>query len=118
MEKPMSSSIPFPTYRGLIEPSTAGSQIIAKERRRAVTLKRNDTNILFYQTGDFADAYRRLEEGGPETFRDQRASVEFVASLRSHYTVTTIAQGVREYWLYIARHSIPITITDPSAIRG
>lgn len=48
-------------------------------------------NILFFQYGDFGEAYRRFQEGGLETYRDQRASVDFVASLRSQYEVTIIA---------------------------
>jgi len=69
-------------------------------------------NVLFYQTGDFAEAYRRFEEGGPETFRDQRVSVEFVASLRRQYAVTTIAMCGREHRERLDRnlHSIGITI--------
>jgi len=54
-------------------------------------------NILFFQHGDFGEAYRRLQEGGLETYRGQRASVDFVASLRSRYTVTTIAICGRDH---------------------
>jgi len=63
----MSTSVPLAAYRDLLEAST-GSDIIEKGIRSVRKLKRNDQNILFYQTGDFAEAYRRLEEGGQETF--------------------------------------------------
>jgi glycosyltransferase involved in cell wall biosynthesis len=54
-------------------------------------------NLLFFQYGDFGEAFRRLQGGGPETYRDQRASVDFVASLRSEYVVTTIGICDREH---------------------
>lgn len=54
-------------------------------------------NILFFQHGDFGEAYRRFQEGGLETYRDQRASVEFGASLRSRYAVTTISICGRDH---------------------
>ena len=54
-------------------------------------------NVLFFQHGDFGEAYRRLQEGGLETYRDQRASVDFVASLRSRCIVTTIAICDRDH---------------------
>jgi glycosyltransferase involved in cell wall biosynthesis len=54
-------------------------------------------NILFFQYGDFGEAYRRFQEGGLETYRDQRASVDFVASLRSRYVVTTVAICDRDH---------------------
>lgn len=38
-------------------------------------------HCVFIQTGHYADAYRRFADGGPETYRDQRASVRFVAEL-------------------------------------
>ena len=47
--------------------------------------------LLFFQYGDFGEAYRRLKDGGLETYRDQRASVEYVSSLQSKYEVTTLA---------------------------
>ena len=51
-------------------------------------------HCVFIQTGHYADAYRRFAEGGAETYRDQRASVQFVADLldRSDLTrVTTVS---------------------------
>jgi glycosyltransferase involved in cell wall biosynthesis len=47
--------------------------------------------ILILQHGDYADAYRRFENGGPETFRDQRHSVSYVSSLTPEHEVTTVA---------------------------
>jgi hypothetical protein len=37
--------------------------------------------VLFYQRGDYAAAYRAAKSDAPETYRDQYASVRFVASL-------------------------------------
>jgi glycosyltransferase involved in cell wall biosynthesis len=54
-------------------------------------------NILFFQYGDFGEAYRRFQEHGPETYRDQRASVDFVASLQTAYEVTTVAVCDRDH---------------------
>lgn len=48
-------------------------------------------NILILQHGDYADAYRRFEGGGAETYRNQKRSVEFVTSLTSSHSITTIA---------------------------
>lgn len=48
-------------------------------------------HIAILQFGDYGEAYRRLRAGGPETYRDQRHSVEFVASLAPDRDVTTVA---------------------------
>lgn len=48
-------------------------------------------NILFFQAGNYGEAYRRFRDGGPETYRDQRASVDFVARLSEENNVTTAA---------------------------
>lgn len=47
--------------------------------------------LLFFQTGDYAEAYTRFSAGLPETYRDQKASVEYVAGLAARYDVTTLA---------------------------
>jgi len=47
--------------------------------------------IMILQYGDYGDAYRRFGTGGPETYRDQRYSVDFVASLSPKHEVTTVA---------------------------
>lgn len=52
---------------------------------------------VFFQYGDFGDAYRRLQAGGAETYRDQRHTVDFVASLASGHEVTTVAICDREH---------------------
>ena len=51
------------------------------------------SSILFVQNGNFAEAYRRFADGGAETYRDQKASVDFVASLAPEARVTTFAFG-------------------------
>lgn len=49
--------------------------------------------ILFVQNGDFSEAYKRFADGGAETYRDQKASVDFVAGLAPAARVTTVAFG-------------------------
>ena len=53
--------------------------------------------VVFLQYGDYGDAYGRLQTGGPETFRDQRHSVNYVASLAPKHDVTTIAVSNRQH---------------------
>jgi hypothetical protein len=74
-------------------------------------------NILFFQYGDFGEAYRRFEEGGDETYRDQRVSVDFVASLRSRYAVTTVAICDRDHREDLARKLRSIGISENAAYR-
>jgi glycosyltransferase involved in cell wall biosynthesis len=50
-------------------------------------------SILFVQNGDYAEAYRRFAEGGAETYRDQKNSVDFVAGLAPDARVTSFAFG-------------------------
>jgi glycosyltransferase involved in cell wall biosynthesis len=47
--------------------------------------------ILILQYGDYGEAYRRFQSGGAETYRDQRHSVNFVASLTPRHEVATVA---------------------------
>lgn len=47
--------------------------------------------LLFIQSGDYRDAYRRFEEGGEETYLEQRASVDFVARLATRMEVVVAA---------------------------
>jgi glycosyltransferase involved in cell wall biosynthesis len=58
---------------------------------RSHAMQETDPKLLFFQYGDFGDVYRKLQEGAPETYRDQRVSVDFVASFKDQYEVTTIA---------------------------
>ena len=53
--------------------------------------------VVFLQYGDYGDTYGRLQTGGPETFRDQRHSVNYVASLAPKHDVTTIAVSNRQH---------------------
>jgi glycosyltransferase involved in cell wall biosynthesis len=46
--------------------------------------------------GDFAEASRRLRDGGPESYRGQRYTVDYVESLASKLTVTTIVGFTEE----------------------
>jgi glycosyltransferase involved in cell wall biosynthesis len=43
------------------------------------------------QFGDYGDAYRRFQSGGAETYRDQRHSVNFIASLTPGHQVTNVS---------------------------
>lgn len=57
---------------------------------------RSQKSILFVQHGDYAEAYQRFAEGGAETYRNQKASVDFVASLASEARVTTFTFGAHQ----------------------
>jgi hypothetical protein len=46
---------------------------------------------VILQYGDYGEVYRRLGAGGLETYRDQRHSVNYVASLAPEHDVTTLA---------------------------
>lgn len=70
-------------------------------------------HLLFFQTGDYGEAYRRLQGGGPETYRDQRASVDFVASLRDRFVVTTVGIAAQPYAEDLAPNLFAMGITDP-----
>ena len=48
-------------------------------------------HVMFFQYGDYAYAYKRFKSGEPETYRDQKFSVEFVESLSASDAVTTVA---------------------------
>lgn len=47
--------------------------------------------ILFVQHGRFAEDYERLAATGLETYRDQRASVMYVADLAEHHDIITLS---------------------------
>ncbi len=47
--------------------------------------------IVILQWGDYATGCRRLRDGAPETFRDQRRSVDHIARLAPEHEVTTIS---------------------------
>ena len=53
--------------------------------------------LLFLQHGDFADDYRRLAETGTQMYRDQKASVDFVAGLSGEHDVTVLSICGRVY---------------------
>lgn len=59
-------------------------------------------SILFVQTGDFMETYLRFAKGGTETYRDQKKSVDFVASLAPEARVTTVAFGPEFYQAELA----------------
>lgn len=46
---------------------------------------------MIFQYGDYREAYHRFADGLPETYRDQLASVNFVAGLARTFHVTIIA---------------------------
>ena len=48
-------------------------------------------SLLFVQNGDYREAHARFQDGGAETYRDQKRSVEYVAGLVVHGQVTTVA---------------------------
>lgn len=54
-------------------------------------------NVLFIQAGEYAAVYDRLKAGGPETYRDQRVSIDWVEKLSQSCSVTVLALGHPEY---------------------
>lgn len=87
------------------------------ERHYVRVFGKDMLNLLFFQHGDFGEAYRRFQEGGQETYRDQRASVDFVASLRSRYVVTTAAICEREHRDDLDKNLRSVGISSGSAYR-
>jgi glycosyltransferase involved in cell wall biosynthesis len=61
-------------------------------------------SILIVQHGHFGQAYRRFAAGGPETYRDQRISVDFVAGLAPAARVTTLTLGNQAYREELAKN--------------
>ena len=53
-------------------------------------------NVLFVQAGEYATVFDHLKAGGAETYRDQRASVDWVENLSRDYSVTVLAIGPSE----------------------
>ncbi|MEX5730254.1 glycosyltransferase involved in cell wall biosynthesis [Rhodovulum iodosum] len=53
--------------------------------------------LLIFQNGDYGAAFRRLRDGGEETYRDQRRSVEFVARLSHEMPVVVVAMCDRPH---------------------
>ncbi len=53
--------------------------------------------LLIVQTGDYAEAWHRLKTGGQETFRDQRHSVEHIATLADQHEIVVLAGCDRVY---------------------
>lgn len=53
--------------------------------------------LLIVQTGDFGFAWSAMAEGKPETYRDQHASLRFVADLARDFDVTTLALCSRHH---------------------
>lgn len=61
---------------------------------QAKTQKRR---VLIIQNGDYREAYKRFTAGKAERYRDQKRSVDFVASLARGGPVTTVAFGSNLY---------------------
>jgi Glycosyltransferase len=53
--------------------------------------------LLIVQTGDFGAAWARMAAGAPETYRDQYASLRFVAGLARDFDITTLAICARPH---------------------
>ncbi len=78
--------------------------------------------ILFVQYGDYAEAYRRLKSGAPETYRDQKKSVDHVEELAQHHDVAllvirdtpydeTLRKGLRSF-------AVPYAKLDRSSVKS
>ena len=68
------------------------------------TIHAEPKRILFVQMGDYRDAYQRLRDGLPETYRDQKRSVEFVASLANRAETTTLSLTDADYETVLGPH--------------
>jgi glycosyltransferase involved in cell wall biosynthesis len=68
--------------------------------------------VLIVQFGDYGDAYRRVQSGGVETYRDQRHSVNFVASLAPEHVVATVGVCDRQHDEELSPHLSSIGISD------
>jgi len=53
--------------------------------------------ITFVQTGDFAEAFHKFAAGEAEAYRDQKASVDFVAGLARNHVVSILCAGKQTY---------------------
>ncbi len=71
--------------------------------------------LLFFQYGDFGEAYRRFQSSDVETYREQRASVDFVASLRDRFSVVVVAVCQREHRETLDGNLISIGIGEKSS---
>lgn len=72
-------------------------------------------HIVFFQHGDFGQAWRRFAEGLPETYRDQRRSVDFVAGLAPENNVTIVAVCDREHHETLAPGLVSVGISQQTA---
>lgn len=64
------------------------------QAHNATPCQNNDRilKIVFFQTGNYAQAYTDLCAGAAETYRNQGATVDYVASLAEAHEVTTVAR--------------------------
>jgi glycosyltransferase involved in cell wall biosynthesis len=71
-------------------------------------------NIVFFQFGDYGAAYRNLKAGGSESFRDQKYSVDFVASFTGDHRMSTVAICDRPHDEDLAPnlHSVGLTLSE------
>lgn len=53
--------------------------------------------LVFFQHGDYGEAFRRFRAGGDETYRDQRVSVDFVEKLSQEREVVVVAVSGRPH---------------------
>jgi glycosyltransferase involved in cell wall biosynthesis len=74
--------------------------------------------IIIVQGGDFGEAYHRLQRGGPETYRDQRHTVNYVSDLAPRHDVTTIAFCDRQHDEQLAPGLRSIGLRRETATKG
>ncbi len=74
-------------------------------------------NILFFQFGNFAEAFERLKSGGEETYRDQRRSVDHAAGLAEQHNVTVVALRTEPHDVRLADRLRSIGLADYSQSR-
>ena len=54
-------------------------------------------DLMFVQHGDYREAFHRLNNGGEETYLDQRRSVDFVADLSRRISVAVVSATDADY---------------------
>ncbi len=74
-------------------------------------------HVVLFQYGDYGATWRHLAAGLPETYRDQKVSVDFVAGLAARHRVTTLAICDRPHREELAPNLWSLGIDPVSAYR-
>lgn len=74
--------------------------------------------LVILQSGSYAEAWTRLRDGGPETYRDQRWSVDFVESVSSDFSVTTVSTSTPHSKVALKQNLSSMGVSPASAWDG